>query len=91
MTHPIRDAEIHTFVRRGEFRSGSNYIARFHPYDTYPVFAHGKTEAEAIAKLEAIRTEAIEKYEKQVIAREEAKAKRAAIVAAKKAAKEAGK
>lgn len=91
MTHPIRDAEIHVFNRMDGGKGGAEIIARFYPYDTYPVFAHGRTAAEAIAKLEVIRTEAIEKYEKQVIAREAAKVKRAATVAAKKAAKEASK
>jgi hypothetical protein len=61
------------------------YLARFYPYATYPVFATGQTPQEAAAKLEAIRTEAIEKFEAAYVARQEA----LATARAKKAAKEA--
>lgn len=82
--HPIRDAAIHIFERSEYNGQGSRYLARFHPYNAYPVHALGATESEVVAKLETLRTEAIEKHEADVIRRKEA----AERMKAKKAAKE---
>ena len=87
MSHPIRKADIHIFNRIDDGEFGARFIGRFYPYNAYPVFAQGETPKEVRDKLEALRTEAIEKYEAQVIARQEAQAKRKATLAAKKAAK----
>ena len=76
--HPMRKAAIHTFQRNDTHLNGAKWIARFHPYDTYPVFFHGATEQAAIDAAEAIRTEAIEKYEAGIITRQNAKIKAAA-------------
>lgn len=81
--HPMRKAQIHTFKRCDGGYRGVNYIARFYPYDSYPVFFHGETEAEAIASAEALRTEAIDKYEKGIIIRQEAAIKSAETKAKK--------
>ena len=75
--HPMRDAEIHTFERANDSGKGACWIARFYPYNTYPVFFHGATEAAAIDNAEALRSAAIEKYEAGIIARKEAKLKAA--------------
>jgi hypothetical protein len=83
--HPIRDAVIHIWTATDPMDKQPAYLARFYPYRTYPVFATGQTPEEAAAKLEAIRTEAIDKHEEAYIARQEA----LAIGRAKKAAKEA--
>jgi len=84
--HPMRDAELHTFERSTDSGKGAVWIARFYPYDTYPVFFHGATEADAIKNAEAIRSEAIEKYEAGVIARKEAQKKAAETRARKREA-----
>ena len=89
MTHPIRNAELHTFERGTDTGKGAIWIAMFHPYPTYPVFFQGKTEAAAIEAAEAMRTEAIEKHEAACILRQEQSRKAKERAAAKKAAKEA--
>ncbi|NKX40981.1 hypothetical protein HGG71_05790 [Rhodobacteraceae bacterium R_SAG2] len=73
--HPLRDAVIHTFERRDSNEGGPQWLARFHPDRLCIVFFTGDTEAEAIEKAEALRTEAIEKHEAAIIARAEARAK----------------
>lgn len=78
MSHPIRKAKLHTFERKDLEKGGVDWIARFHPYSTYPVFFTGKTEDEAVAKAEALRAEAIEKHEQSCINRAKAAAARAA-------------
>ena len=82
--HPMRDAELHTFERATDSGNGAIWIARFYPYDTYPVFFHGRTEADAVANAETLRAEAINKFEAGIIARKEAKAKAAEARAKKK-------
>jgi len=47
-------------------------MARLHPYRVYPVFFYGDTPDEAVAALEAVRADAIEKHEASVIKRQEA-------------------
>ena len=89
MTHPIRAAVIHVWKRCDNEEKGAAYIARFHPYNTYPIFAEGKTPIEAMDKLEVIRAEAIDKHEKQVIQRIELA--KAAKAAREKKAKEESK
>ena len=81
--HPMRKAQIHVFKRCDGGYRGVNYIARFFPYDSYPVFFHGETEEEAIAAAEALRTEAIDKFEKGIITRQEAAIKSAETKAKK--------
>lgn len=83
--HPMRDAELHTFERATDSGKGAVWVARFYPYDTYPVFFHGRTEQDAIRNAEALRTEAIEKHEAAVISRKEAQKKAAETRAKKKA------
>ena len=68
--HPMRKAPIHVFKRCDGGYKGVNYIARFYPYDTYPVYFHGESQAEAIAAAEVLRSEAIDKFEKGIIARQ---------------------
>lgn len=82
MSHPIRKAEIHVW-QRTEGTNGVQFIARFYPYKTYPVTASGDTEADVVGKMEALRTEAIEKHEADVIRRQEASARMKASKAAK--------
>jgi hypothetical protein len=81
----MRDAAIHIWTATSLADGQPAYLARLYPYATYPVFATGQTPEEAAAKLEAIRTEAIEKFEAAYLARQEA----LATARAKKAAKEA--
>lgn len=82
--HPIRTAKVHVFQRVDSDGKGYAFIAKFYPYKTYPVIFNGATHDEVVAKAEAMRTEAIEKHEASVIARQEAKAKADAARAAKK-------
>ncbi|MFG6573179.1 hypothetical protein ACGYLO_16420 [Sulfitobacter sp. 1A13353] len=84
--HPLRDAVIHTFERRDSNEGGPRWLARFHPDRLCIVFFTGDTEAEAIEKAEALRTEAIEKHEAAYIARMEAAAVARAKAKAKKEA-----
>lgn len=66
--HPFRDAELRVFKRI----DADEFIARFAPYDTYPVFWAGSTEAEARDRAEAFRADAIAKHESNFITRAEA-------------------
>ena len=84
--HPMRDAKIHVWAAEYPTENQPAYLARMYPYSTYPVFATGESKAEAVAKLEAIRAEALEKFEAAYVARKEA----LAVARAKKAAKEDG-
>ena len=86
--HPMRDAAIHIWTATDPMKNQPAYLARFYPYSTYPVFATGDTPEEAAAKLEAIRTEAIDRFEAAYIARQEALAL-ARVKKAEKAAQEA--
>jgi hypothetical protein len=84
MSHPIRSAKIHVFKRIDAEDGGVRYMARLHPYRVYPVFFYGDTPEEAVAALEAVRAEAIEKHETAVINRQEA-AEKARSAKARKA------
>ena len=75
MTHPIRDAELHVFARIESNGNGSEFIARFHPYDNWPVFFKGATAEDARNKASAFRAECIEKHEADIIRRKEQSAK----------------
>ena len=90
MSHPIRNAEIHAFNRAQTFDSdaahGVEWIAMFYPYKTYPVYFSGRTKAAVIEQAEAMRTDAIEKYEADCIRRAEMSRKAKERKAAKEAA-----
>ena len=86
MTHPIRQAEVHTFQRHNSNGKGREWIAQFYPYSIYPVFFIGPTEAGVVEQAEGMRAEAIEKHEAACIARQQAKEKAAAARAKKQAA-----
>lgn len=66
--HPFRDAELRVFKRIG----GEEYVARFHPYKTYPIIFTDASEEAVTREAEAFRADAIEKYEAVYIARKEA-------------------
>lgn len=83
--HPMRDAVVHIWTATDPMLNQPAYLARLYPYNVYPIFSTGNTPEEAAAKLEAIRTEALTKFEAAYIARQE----RLAAARAKKAAKEA--
>lgn len=70
MSHPIRKASIHTFQRVNSDGKGCEWVARFHPYKTYPILFSGKTRQEVIDAAETLRAEAINKHEAQVIHRQ---------------------
>ena len=74
--HPIRNAEVHTFQRTDNGSGTVAWLARFYPYSTYPVFFQGSSEEDVVSQAEALRTEAITKYEKAFIIQQEAKVKR---------------
>lgn len=86
--HPMRDAVVHIWTATEPMDNQPAYLARLYPYSTYPIFATGDTPEEAAAKLEAIRAEAIAKFEAAYIARQEALAV-ARVKKAQKAAQEA--
>jgi hypothetical protein len=79
--HPIRKAQLHTFSRvDGNTGTGVEFIARFHPYATWPVFFHGESEDAVIDKAEKFRTETIaqheQAYQNRMAGRDKAKAAR---------------
>lgn len=61
LMHPIRNAELHVF--RGIGSAEGRFIARFYPYDTYPIFFTAKSESAAREAGETFRSETIEKHE----------------------------
>ena len=71
MSHPIRNAELHVFARVESNGKGAEFIARFHPYDNWPVFFKGGTPEEAESKAKDFRWECIKKHEANVIRRQE--------------------
>lgn len=85
--HPIRKAPIHTFERRDQQSGGARYIARFHPYDAYPIFFKGSTEDAARGSAERFRDETIAAHEATFIKRAEGREKARATRAAKEAIK----
>lgn len=80
--HPIRKAELHTWGRGSDNYNGvgTAWVARFHPYDTWPIFFSGDTEDEAQVKAEEFRTETIDQheqaYQNRMAGRDKAKAAR---------------
>ena len=58
--HPFRDAQIHVYKR---LDVEDEYLARFYPYNTYPVVWKGTTPEEATQRAEAFRVETLEKHE----------------------------
>jgi len=85
--HPITEHQIHVFERVNYDGSGINAIARFWPYDSFPIFFAGSTPEKAIEAAEKFRAETVEKHEAAYLARESARAAREAAKKAK-AAKE---
>lgn len=83
--HPFRAAGLHLFQRADDETGGVQWIARFHPYDVYPIFFHGSTREEAQAAAEAFRADAVAKYEAKYIALAKAREARAAAKAEKEA------
>lgn len=69
--HPIRKAELHIFKRVNKGDKGSEFIARYHPYDTWPVFFKGQTQDEAESKAEEFKQECIDKHEAEVLLRQQ--------------------
>tara|TARA_R110000868_G_scaffold42850_4_gene144540 strand:- start:479 stop:748 length:270 start_codon:yes stop_codon:yes gene_type:complete len=86
--HPFRDAALHMFERQDSLDGGAAWIARFHPYDTYPVFFSGSTESAARAQAEAFRADAVAKHEASFINRQAAIEKARQTRQAKKEAAE---
>lgn len=74
--HPIRAAELHVFQGLGA--ASGRYVARFHPYDTYPLLFTGPSAEKVEAKAEAFRSEVIAKQEAAFAARAQAKRARLA-------------
>lgn len=69
--HPIRNAELHIFERVNKSDNGSDFVARFHPYDTWPVFFKGQTREEAERKAAQFKQECLDKHEVDCIARQQ--------------------
>ena len=80
--HPIRKAKLHVFRRFDHHEGGAKYIARFSPYDTWPIFFSGESAAQAIKAGETFRTEALDQheqaYQNRMAGRDKAKAAREA-------------
>lgn len=70
--HPFRTAPLHLFQRMDDQGGGVQWIGRFAPYTTWPVFVQGQSEADVIEKAEAFRAEELAKYEAAWIGRREA-------------------
>lgn len=75
MSHPIRDAELHIFERCDGGANGPQHIARFWPYQTWPIFFAADGYFDVQWKAEDFRADVIAKNEAAVIARQEALAK----------------
>ena len=84
--HPIASAELHVFHRQTAGSGTVNWIAKLYPYDAYPIFFSGATEADCIARAEEFRAETIAKFEAEFIARAKAAAERREKRKAKEAA-----
>lgn len=69
--HPIRKAKKHIFQRILDDGIGADFLGRFYPYDTYPMFFRGTSAADVAAKMEQFRDDAISKHEAEVIRRQE--------------------
>jgi len=82
--HPFRDAELHVFMRCNANGKGASYLARFYPYDTYPVLFFAAQHDAAVEKAEQFRDDTIAKYEAAFVVRQEAAAKGRAARSAKK-------
>tara|TARA_R110000851_G_scaffold135883_1_gene271494 strand:+ start:1231 stop:1506 length:276 start_codon:yes stop_codon:yes gene_type:complete len=82
--HPIRNAEVHTFERKDVGEGTALWLARLYPYNTYPIFFQGHSEDDVVAQAESLRAEAISKYEKAYITKQEAKLKRKETLIKKK-------
>ncbi len=80
--HPLQDCEIHVFERIDPNGSGAGAVAQFHPYKKIPVLFSAETPAQAVAKAEAFRADAIaqhgDAYVKRQAALEKAREKRKA-------------
>lgn len=82
--HPMRDARIHVFA--GIDEAAGKFIARFAPYDTYPILFIGSSADDVRQKAEDFRADAIARNEATYIARVEALTKARAARKAKEAA-----
>jgi hypothetical protein len=82
--HPMRNAPIHVFQRVDNDGTGATFIARLHPYDTYPVFWHGKTAEAAKQSCADFVAEAVAKHEAAYVTRQENAQKARAAAKAKK-------
>lgn len=69
--HPIAKAPLHVFLRVDSDGTGTRTMARFYPYDAYPIFFHGQTMDEVRQKAESFRNDAVEKHGAQYAARQE--------------------
>lgn len=81
--HPIRSAELHVFGGIGN--AEGRFIARFYPYDTYPILFIGKTEDAARQAGEDFRAETLAKHEADFISRAAARDRMRAAKAAREA------
>lgn len=64
--HPLELAEVHVFKQYPHYMGkGDKFVARFYPYDKWPIFFHGKTRREVIRSAETFRTTELEKHDNQ--------------------------
>lgn len=80
-SHPIRGMRIHVFGRDAiSDEGGVLFVARFFPYDKFPIFFSGNSAEQAREKAEDFRQDVIEKneetYRKRMAALDKARAAR---------------
>lgn len=73
LQHPIRAAELHVF--EGVGNAAGRFVARFHPYDTYPIIFTGPSADAVTKEAEAFRTSTIAKHEAAFAVRAAARAR----------------
>lgn len=80
--HPMRDLAVIIYARV-EGETGPEFIAKFEPFASHPIFFTGKTANEVRAVVDVFTAETIAKYEASFIARMEGREKAAASRARK--------
>lgn len=60
--HPMRDLEVVVYQKISG--NGYNFIAKYEPFNVYPIFFHGITEEDARQSAKKFADDTVEQYEK---------------------------
>lgn len=67
--HPLRDTDIHLFKRMHHNNYGHEFLAKFHPYEAWPIYFYGPTEKDCTEQAIQFRADALEKHEAAFLAK----------------------